>query len=61
MKNVNIPVTISESLTWGKLKKLLDDAPEISDDMIIDHIRLKGASNAVYLLVNEDNEIVMGD
>ena len=61
MKTVDIPVVISETLTWGKLKKLLDDAPEISDDMIIDSVRFKGASNAVYLLVNENNEIVMGD
>ncbi|AUS01962.1 hypothetical protein NVP3058O_044 [Vibrio phage 3.058.O._10N.286.46.B8] len=57
---MNLPYAVSETLTWGKLKELIDGA-NIPDDMVIDSIRLKGSSNAVFAYVDENDELHVGD
>lgn len=50
----------SENLTLGKLKGLLD-AVNLSDDALVDTVRLKGSGNSIYVSSNEEGELVLHD
>jgi len=61
MRAEYISKKFSDDISWGELKELVNSHPDVNDHTKIDSFRLKASHNRVYLTVNDDLEIVLGD
>ena len=61
MSDSPVQYKVSEDLSWGDVKKLIDGHPDINDEMKIATLRFKGSSNLPFVMVDNDGEIVAHD